>query len=196
LENVKDCGISPLYEEMPYSSPSSIYESIASPNSFLLESVKGPEKIARFSFIGFNPCLIFKVKNGVIEIETSDITHIKSCSQINIKIPPHPPLPKGGINEAVQNRINKGMGISKSHKPLNVLKGLINSYKQKPIESLPPFQGGLAGVLSYDFVQYLERLPKNSIDDLNIPDAHFLLIDKVIAFDHLDKKCWIIVCPG
>ncbi|HYA12064.1 MAG TPA: hypothetical protein VEF37_03685, partial [Thermodesulfovibrionales bacterium] len=70
LELVKNGKPPPIYEEIPYSHPQLIYESLASPNSFLLESIKGPMKIARYSFIGFDPYLIFKVKNGLIEIET------------------------------------------------------------------------------------------------------------------------------
>jgi anthranilate/para-aminobenzoate synthase component I len=160
LELIKGGTIPPLYEEIPYSSPSLIYESLASTNSFLLESVKGPEKIARYSFIGFDPCLIFKTRNGLIEIESSEKKTISS------------------------------------NKPLSVLKNLVKRYRQKPFENLPPFQGGIAGILSYDFVQYFERLPNNSVDDLNLPDAHFLMIDKLIAIDHLYKMCWIIYCPG
>ncbi|TAL61500.1 MAG: anthranilate synthase component I, partial [Bacteroidetes bacterium] len=134
LAIIKDGKIPPLYEEIPYSSPSLIYESLASTNSFLLESVKGPEKIARYSFIGFDPCLIFKTRNSLIEIESSEKKTIFS------------------------------------NKPLSVLKNLVKTYRQKPFENLPPFQGGLAGILSYDFVQYFERLPNNSVDDLNLPD--------------------------
>ena len=51
-------------------------------------------------------------------------------------------------------------------------------------------------MLSYDFAQYLEEIPQNAPDDLFIPDAHFFIIDKLIAFDHLLKKAWIICCPG
>lgn len=160
LKLIKAGGIPPVYKEIPYSSPHLIYESFISPNSFLLESVKGPEKIARYSFIGFDPYLIFKVKDGSIEITT------------------------------------KGKRALSSGSPLARLKSLIFAYNQKPIKSLPPFQGGAAGLLSYDFVQYLERLPKTTEDDLEIPDAHFFMIDKLIAFDHLDKKAWIIVCPA
>ncbi len=175
LQLIKDGNIPPLYEEIPYSSPHLIYESLASANSFLLESVKGPEKIARYSLIGFEPCLIFKVKNGVMAIENN---------------PPFPPLVKGGKGGLMEEK-----NISSS-KPLNVLKYLVKSYRQKPFEHLPPFQGGIAGVLSYDFVQYFEKLPQNTVDDLNLPDAHFLIIDRLIAFDHKYEKCWIIVCPG
>jgi anthranilate/para-aminobenzoate synthase component I len=51
-------------------------------------------------------------------------------------------------------------------------------------------------MLSYDFVRYFERLSVSTIDDLLLPDAHFFMIDKLIAFDHAEKRSWIIVCPG
>jgi anthranilate/para-aminobenzoate synthase component I len=59
-----------------------------------------------------------------------------------------------------------------------------------------PFQGGAAGMLSYDFVRYFEALPDTAVDDLDVPDAHFFMFDRVIAFDHLKKRCWVIVSPG
>ncbi len=153
-------GILPIASEIPYASPDSLYSLFPGANSFLLESVKGPEKIARYSFIGFEPYLIFKVKDGFIEI------------------------------------ITKGKRALSTGHPLARLKSLVTAYKQKPIKSLSPFQGGAVGLLSYDFVRYLERLPKTTKDDLQIPDAHFFMIDKLIAIDHLDKKAWIIICPG
>lgn len=161
LELIKNESIPPLYKEISYLAPSLIYEHFASVNSFLLESVKGPEKIARYSFIGFDSYMIFKAKNGLVECVTRDALRV-TC---------------GG-------------------RPLSRLKELVKPYRQIPFEHLPPFQGGAVGILSYDFVQYLERLPKNAVDDLNLPDAHFLMIDKLIAVDHLYKKCWIIICPG
>jgi len=160
LEIAQSGNIPPLYKELPYAAPDSIYESIASPRSFLLESVKGPEKIARYSFIGFDPVLTFKAKNGLIEIDSDRKITLSSA------------------------------------RPLNLMKNLIREYHQSPLRHLPPFQGGLAGVFGYDFVQYFERLPRNALDDINLPDAHFLMIDKLIAFDHKLKKCWIIICPG
>jgi anthranilate/para-aminobenzoate synthase component I len=162
LELVDNGKPPPLHEEITYIHPHLIYDSLASPNSFLLESIKGPMKIARYSFIGFDPYLIFKIKNGILE---------------------------EGLNGITKENIS-------FKKPLGILQELVTSYEQMPLGHLPPFQGGAVGVLSYDFVQYLERLPMSSVDDLNLPDAHFLMIDKLIAFDHRYKKCWIIVCPG
>jgi anthranilate/para-aminobenzoate synthase component I len=175
VQIIKNGKIPPLYEEIAYIPPYLVYEPLASPNSFLLESIKGPLKIARFSFVGFDPYLILKVKNGYIEIEIN---------------PPLPPFRKGGMRGLMDQK-NIFFG-----KPLSILKKLVHSYRQMSFENLPLFQGGAVGILSYDFVQYLERVPKNTVDDLNLPDAHFLMIDKLIAFDHLNKKCWIIVCPG
>lgn len=160
LELVQHGNIPPLHVEIPYLSPCSIFESIASTNSFLLESVKGPEEIARYSFLGFDPCVVFKTKNCFVEIKSSDVKNMFSES------------------------------------PLSILKDILNTYKQIPCEYLPPFQGGMVGIFSYDFVHYFEQLPKTTFDDLLLPDAHFLMIDKVISFDHLLKKCWVIVCPG
>ncbi|MEW6110391.1 MAG: anthranilate synthase component I family protein [Nitrospirota bacterium] len=150
----------PVFREIPYESPFAVYSRLRSRNSILLESVKGPEQIARYSFIGIEPYLVFKTKDRTVEI---DIAGKKTVSYRN---------------------------------PLERLRELVNAYSQRPVEGLPPFQGGAAGMLSYDFVQYLERLPGKAEDDLNIPDAHFLLIDRLVAFDHAKKKCWIIVCPG
>jgi len=69
IENAKRGKIYPVYTELPFMSPQKVYESIKGPYSFLLESIKGPKKIARYSFAGENPFLIFKVKNGTAEIE-------------------------------------------------------------------------------------------------------------------------------
>lgn len=165
LEIVKNGKLPPLYKEIEYLNPHIIYESFASSNSFLLESIKGPMKIARYSFIGFDPYAIFKIKNGYVEIK-------------------------------VNGELTKGESKNIYNKPLIILKEILTSYKQLPYEYLPPFQGGAVGVLGYDFVHYFEKLPKNSKDDLFLPDAHFLFVDKLIAFDHQEKKSWIIVCPG
>src|SRR5262245_61254528 len=41
-----------------------------SPYSFLLESVEGGEKVARYSFLGFDPHTIVRSRNGRVTIET------------------------------------------------------------------------------------------------------------------------------
>ena len=61
----------PLYKEMlaDVETPVSVYYKIAqkAQYSFLLESVEGEEKIARFSFLARNPELIFQTKGKTAE---------------------------------------------------------------------------------------------------------------------------------
>jgi anthranilate/para-aminobenzoate synthase component I len=68
IENARAGRISPVYAVLPFISPQDVYESLEAPNSYLLESIKGPDKISRYSFIGAEPFLEFSVKNGSVKI--------------------------------------------------------------------------------------------------------------------------------
>ena len=60
------------------------------------------------------------------------------------------------------------------------------------IPNLPPFQGGLAGVIGYDHGRVLERLPPPRADDLDVPDVWLGLYDWVISWDHAAGEAWLI----
>lgn len=78
--------------------------------------------------------------------------------------------------------------------PLNAVNDILDRYKSPKISYLPPFTGGLVGYLSYDGIKYTEpslQLTKNNPE--NFRDYHFLLMDKVIAFDHFRQKMVLIV---
>ncbi|MBD3261478.1 MAG: anthranilate synthase component I [Candidatus Altiarchaeales archaeon] len=49
--------------------PEETYLKIAGENTYLLESIEGDEKKARYSFIGFNPLTKIKIKNGKTQIK-------------------------------------------------------------------------------------------------------------------------------
>ena len=57
---------------------------------------------------------------------------------------------------------------------------------------LPPFQGGLAGYLSYELNTKLERISHAAIDEFLVPLAVLNIYDVVVAFDHLACCGWII----
>jgi len=161
-------AIPPLYTEIPYLEPFKAYEIYCknhlgnTENTVLLESSKGHPKIARYSFITFDPFIILRIKDGDIKISGMD---------------------------------NSSIPVFDS-KPLRILKDIVTSYPQQFLPEIPPFQGGSIGVLSYDFVRYIEKIPKTSIDDLLIPDAHFLIVDRLISFDHYEKRAWVVLSPG
>ena len=57
---------------------------------------------------------------------------------------------------------------------------------------LPPFQGGLAGLLSYDLNRNLERIAAPRFEDLQTPALAVGAYDVVLAFDHAEGRAWII----
>ncbi len=72
LELSQKYNIIPIYIDLPcdLETPISLFYKVAENNSyaFLLESVEGAEKWARYSFIGIKPFFIFKSKNKKITI--------------------------------------------------------------------------------------------------------------------------------
>ena len=72
------------------------------------------------------------------------------------------------------------------------VRALLAPHQSDPIPGLPPFQGGAAGYLAYDWGAVLEHLPSPRWDDLAIPDVVFPIYDWVIAWDHLEHRAWLI----
>ncbi len=57
---------------------------------------------------------------------------------------------------------------------------------------LPPFQGGAAGLFSYDLGRSLERVPLPAVDEFGVPALAVGFYDVVVAFDHLAGQAWVI----
>jgi len=75
---------------------------------------------------------------------------------------------------------------------LSVARALLPREPLEPVSGLPPFQGGIAGYLGYDWGAVLERLPRPRYDDLAISDVVLGLYDWVIAWDHRIGTAWLI----
>jgi para-aminobenzoate synthetase component 1 len=75
--------------------------------------------------------------------------------------------------------------------PFAVLADYLRGFACSTLEGLPPFQGGAAGLFSYDLCHHLERLPRPKIDEFAVPDLAVGLYDWVLAFDHQDNRAWI-----
>lgn len=65
-------------------------------------------------------------------------------------------------------------------------------YRAATISGLPPFQGGVAGLASYEMGRWLERLPTPRCDEFQVPALAVGLYDMVLAFDHESQRAWII----
>lgn len=133
----------------------------------LLESARINEKIGRYSFVTADPYLIFRSRGETVEV------HL-----------PATPAGKYGKRAAMRRA------------PLKKLRELLANYRTERIAGLPPFQGGAVGFFSYDFAHQFEELPHRAADDLHLPEAYFVFVDLVVAFDHILNKAWVIVNPG
>ena len=81
----KEGNLIPVYSDIlaDMETPVSAFQKINSgKHSFLLESVEGGEKWARYSFLGFNPSIIFRSKGNTVEIirgqKTEEWKNVKS----------------------------------------------------------------------------------------------------------------------
>lgn len=75
--------------------------------------------------------------------------------------------------------------------PFDVLQKSLTEFKCTNHPTLPPWQGGVAGYFSYDLCHHLEKLPSPK-DDLGFDDLALGYYDIVAAYDHKDKKAWVI----
>lgn len=91
LEKSKLGNLIPVWREVlaDMETPVSAFRKIAGnrPNSFLLESVEGGERLARYSFLGSDPYLVFRSKN-----DTATITEGGSTETLTLKAGERDPL--------------------------------------------------------------------------------------------------------
>jgi para-aminobenzoate synthetase component I len=75
---------------------------------------------------------------------------------------------------------------------LDAIRTLLAPHAAEPVPGLPPFQGGAAGYLAYDWGRALERLPAPRHEDLALPDVVFGVFDWVLAWDHQESRAWLV----
>jgi para-aminobenzoate synthetase component 1 len=76
--------------------------------------------------------------------------------------------------------------------PLGDVAALLGRAPCSTRADLPPFQGGVAGLLGYELGRTLERIPAATFDDLPTPVLAVGGYDVVVAFDHERERGWIV----
>lgn len=86
IKKAKQGNLIPVYKELlaDLETPVSVFLKIDQGRfSYLLESVEGTEKVARYSFLGTSPSLIFKIKGKNIEVvQAKGVRRFKSASPL------------------------------------------------------------------------------------------------------------------
>lgn len=60
------------------------------------------------------------------------------------------------------------------------------------LPDLPPFQGGVAGILSYELGSCWEQINRTGQDEFHVPDVCVGVYDWVVSWDHEQNKAWVI----
>ena len=121
--------------------------------SFLLESVEGGAVRGRYSIIGMNPDMIWKVEGGE--------------SSINRKASHNADGPFEPIKLA----------------PLESLRALLAESRIPLSPDAPPMAAGVFGYIGYDMVRLMEDLPEPNPDTLGLPDAMMIRPTVMAIFD-------------
>lgn len=127
--------------------------------SFLLESVEGGERLARYSFLGRDPFLSVSIRGGRISM----------------------------VDHRTGRREERAVDS-----PIAELQALITRYRSAPAPGLPRFTGGAVGWFGWESVRWVESLPADGRDDLELDDAVLRFYDTVVAFDHVRHRALLI----
>ncbi|HEX4071305.1 MAG TPA: chorismate-binding protein, partial [Planctomycetaceae bacterium] len=76
--------------------------------------------------------------------------------------------------------------------PFEWIRTKLREFASEPLAGLPPFQGGAAGLFSYELGGAFEKIPRAAVDEFELPDLAVGFYDWVIAWDHREHRAWII----
>lgn len=162
----KKHNLVPVYKEIfaDTETPVSAYLKLKKDGcSYLLESIEGAEKIARFSFLGTNPLVIFKAKKNAVSVAGFGAKFVKK--DFTAKENPLVELKKiiSGFRFAEVKGLPRFSG------------GFVGYLGYDMVRFFEP------------------RLAKNKIkDELGLPDICFMLAENLIIFDHV-RHCLKVV---
>jgi len=162
--------LAPLVRELPadLETPVSVYLKLRGRGpSFLLESVEGGERVARYSFIGVEPRCQYVLHGRTLERRSA----------------------------AGAETIHLPAGEDPLHFLEAELAAYCPHLEAEHGKGLPRFIGGLVGFLGYEAVRYFEPKLEPRLPEAATPDAVFLLADTVVAFDHARQSLFLIAHP-
>lgn len=189
-----EIAIVPLRAELPVNAqPFQIYAALReitnSKFSFLLESIEGEERVARYSFIGAAPELLIQVQNKDVIIK--NLGGLQSNLLFEI---------------ARRNLVNSccsmsGSGpyaagkLEENKDPIDAISSIfINEFvRYIPLYEHPRqlFFGGALGYFSYDMVDYWLKLLHS--ESFGMPEAEFILSTRSLVYDHKEKKVYAYI---
>jgi len=84
------------------------------------------------------------------------------------------------------------VGVPVTGDPLQALRATVQALRTERLPDLPPLTGGMVGIIGYDAVRRLERLPDSTVDDLHVPELAMMLATDLAVLDHADGSVLLI----
>lgn len=138
------------------------------PYSFLLESVEGGEKLARYSLLGCDPLWVLEARSSPAGSGTSAVYRTTQTHR------------DGSV------RTFEG-------DPFQVLSDCLKPYQPVKLPQLPPGIGGLFGFWGYELIRWIEpRVPVYAADQGDLPDGLWMQVDNLLIFDQVKRKIWAV----
>jgi anthranilate synthase component I len=75
---------------------------------------------------------------------------------------------------------------------LNLLDTVLRFRKSAPVAGLPPFVSGLVGLIGWDMIQEIEKLPERKPARYKMPDLAMSIVQDLVVVDHLDSSIKLI----
>jgi anthranilate synthase component I len=140
--------------------------------SFLLESVEGGERIARYSFIGVQPRAEYILRDGQVEIKESGQTRTIQLD--------------GDPTRFLQEEMNRFSTERLPNAP-RFTGGLVGYLSYESVRYFEP-------TLTSKITRASTTGQKNAIPPFsaNVPDGLYLLADTIVAFDHARRSIFLI----
>ena len=83
--------------------------------------------------------------------------------------------------------------IKLNDKPDQLIEKIIEEFKFETPKKLPKICSLISGYFSYDSIRYIEKIPNNCKNDLNLPDVRLLRPRTLVIHDNLKKEIFYII---
>ena len=129
----------------------------------LLDSAGGSARLARRHYLAWDPVFRLRARRGIVNVIAGD--------QV-----------RRGAGAAARTLARQADDLA-ALAPFEALRAAARLAADDAAPSDAPEAEALVGLLSYDAVRYLERLPDSTRDDLGIPDIDVILPGRLLRYD-------------
>lgn len=131
---------------------------------WLLDSALRSPRLGRFSLAGADPWLVLRVRADQLDVE---------CRRV------------------------VGPGLVPGRRRLRgdffqTARALLPRLPAPAPAAELPFVGGAVGFLGYELGARIERLDPSGLDDLGLPDALLMYVDRVLVWDHAERRLFAL----